>query len=395
MSLAADLTFPKSFVWGDLAAVSRADVGAAQRHFSDTHRRDSILGDPGTEFIWGGGRLTHAWPSNPSDNQYSRVQTSKVPTLLIGGNLDGATPSQAATDELLPHLPNGHQVVLSDLGHTTDFWSYEPGASSHLVNTFLSTGKVDSSRYTHRTIDFAPGVTQTVIAKGLLAGMLGLATITAFSLLWLPWRVRRNGGFGRKASAVLRSLYPVVLGLGGWFAGALIVLTTMPTVPLDDELLVVLSIGAPIGLGIYWAWVRRDAAVRVRTAGFVVAAAGALVGCVARVPRDNRTPGPHHRDRRSCGRREPDGDRLRHRARALGPRPPRGDNDATRALARGGLSVTEGIATGAKLTLVDEGQLISYEVLRRTCRCTPPAARWSERSTTSSLRPSSTSSTGS
>ena len=187
-------------------------------------------------------------------------------------------PPQAATDELLPHLPNGHQVVLSELGHTTDFWSYEPGASSHLVNTFLSTGKVDSSRYTHRTIDFAPGVTQTVIAKGLLAGMLGLATITAFSLLWLPWRVRRNGGFGRKASAVLRSLYPVVLGLGGWFAGALIVLTTMPTVPLDDELLVVLSIGAPIGLGIYWAWVRRDAAVRVRTAGLVVAAAGALVG---------------------------------------------------------------------------------------------------------------------
>ena len=36
MSLAADLTFPKSFVWGDLAAVSRADVGAAQRHFADT-----------------------------------------------------------------------------------------------------------------------------------------------------------------------------------------------------------------------------------------------------------------------------------------------------------------------------------------------------------------------
>ena len=108
--------------------------------------------------------------------------------------------------------------------------------------------------------------------------MLGLATITAFSLLWLPRRVRRNGGFGRKASAVLRSLYPVVLGLGGWFAGALIVLTTMPTVPLDDELLVVLSIGAPIGLGIYWAWVRRDSAVRVRTAGLVVAATGALVG---------------------------------------------------------------------------------------------------------------------
>jgi pimeloyl-ACP methyl ester carboxylesterase len=278
MSLAADLTFPKSFVWGDLAAVSRADAGAAKRHFSGPHRRDSILGDPGTEFIWGGGRLAHAWPSNGSDNQYSRVQTSKVPTLLIGGNLDGATPSQAATDELLPHLPNGHQVVLSELGHTTDFWSYEPSASSHLVNTFFRTGNVDRSMYTHRTIKFTPDVTQTAIAKGLLGTMLGLGSLTVFSLVWLPRRVRRTGGFGRKASAVLRSSYPLVLGLGGWFAGALIVLTTMPTVPLNDELLVVLSIGVPIGLGIYWAWVRRDAAVRVRTAGLVVAATGALVG---------------------------------------------------------------------------------------------------------------------
>jgi pimeloyl-ACP methyl ester carboxylesterase len=278
MSLAADLTFPKSFVWGDLAAVARADAGAAQRHFSDPHRGDSILGDPGTEFIWGGGLLTRAWPSNASDNQYSRVQTSKVPTLLIGGTVDGATPSQAATDELLPHLPNGHQVVLSELGHTTDFWSYEPNASSHLVNTFFDSGKVDRSLYTHRTITFTPDVTQTAIAKGIAGTMLSLAIITVLSLVWLPRRVHRNGGFGRKAGAVLRSLYALVLGLGGWFAGALIALTTLPTVPLDDELLVVLSIGAPVGLGIYWAWVRRDSAVRVRTAGLVVAATGALVG---------------------------------------------------------------------------------------------------------------------
>ncbi len=278
MSLAADLTFPKSFVWGDLAAVSRADVAAAQRHFADPHRDDSILGDPGTEFIWGGGRLIHAWPSNASDNQYSRVQTSEVPTLLIGGTVDGATPAQAATHELLPHLPNGHQVVLSELGHTTDFWSYEPNASSRLVNTFFSTGKVDRSLYTHRTIKFTPDVTQTVIAKGLFGSMVGLALITALSLLWLPRRVHRKGGFGRMASAALRSLYPIVLGLGGWFVGALIVLTTLPTVPLDDELLAVVAVGTPIALGIYWAWVRRDWAARVRTTGLVVAAAGALVG---------------------------------------------------------------------------------------------------------------------
>ena len=35
-------------------------------------------------------------------------------TLLIGGELDFATPPQKATRELLPHLPNGHEVVLPD-----------------------------------------------------------------------------------------------------------------------------------------------------------------------------------------------------------------------------------------------------------------------------------------
>ena len=60
--------------------------------------------------------------------------------------------------------------------------------------------------------------------------------------------------------------------------GALFVLTIAPTVPLDNELLALLSIGTPVGLGIYWAWVRRPLAQRVRTAGLVAAVAGAFAG---------------------------------------------------------------------------------------------------------------------
>lgn len=67
-------------------------------------------------------------------------------------------------------------------------------------------------------------------------------------------RVHKRGRFGRKSSATLRSLYPIVLGLGGWFLGVLVVITTLPGVPLDHELLAVLSVGLPIGLGIYFAW---------------------------------------------------------------------------------------------------------------------------------------------
>jgi hypothetical protein len=91
-------------------------------------------------------------------------------------------------------------------------------------------------------------------------------------------RVRKRGGYGRTSAAVLRSVFPVILGLGGWFLGVLIVITTMPAVPLDDELLAAVSVGAPIGLGIYFAWVKRDWSAATKTTGFAAAAAGALVG---------------------------------------------------------------------------------------------------------------------
>jgi uncharacterized membrane protein YfcA len=69
-----------------------------------------------------------------------------------------------------------------------------------------------------------------------------------------------------------------VLGLGGWFIGVLIALTTMPAIPLDDALLAVLSVGTPIGLGIYLAWVNRDWSVTTKLAGFAAAVIGALMG---------------------------------------------------------------------------------------------------------------------
>jgi len=279
MSLMSRLAFPESFVWGEMAAIGRADTLAAKRYFaSGPHRSDSILGNPGTEFLYAGGRLVDAWPATPDENDYTRVRDSNVETLLIGGTLDFATPAQDATRELLPHLPNGHQVVLSELGHTTSFWTYEPKASTRLLNVFFDSGKVDRSLYTPARVDFTPEVTQTALGKGFAAALVGLALLATLSLGLIALRVRRRGRLGRNSAAALRSLYPIVLGLGGWFAGLLIVLTTLPAVPLDDELFAVLSVGLPIGLGVYLAWVNRDWSARTRATGFAAAVGGALVG---------------------------------------------------------------------------------------------------------------------
>ena len=138
LALMGQLAFPTAQVWGDVAAVSRTDAAYAQRFFATHADRGSAIGAPGTDFVWPHGKLLGSWPASPDENQYAHVPDSKVETLLVGGNVDFATPPQNATRALLPHLPNGHQVILANLGHTDDFWAYEACfASGHLVNTFF------------------------------------------------------------------------------------------------------------------------------------------------------------------------------------------------------------------------------------------------------------------
>jgi pimeloyl-ACP methyl ester carboxylesterase len=275
-SLLADVFFPREFVWGEYAASARLDAQAARDYFSTGGALDSSLARAATAFGWGGGRLTDAWPVTPDEDEYREVRTSTIETLLVGGELDIATPPQWATRDLLPHLPNGRQVVLPGFGHSTSFWLDQPEAGTRLITAFLDSGQVDDSLYGPQPVDFTPEVTQTALGKGIGGAMVGLAVITVLSLLWMA--VRRTPRFGRKKSVLMRSLYPIVLGLGGWFLGVLLVITTMPGTPVDDELLAGLSVGLPIGLGVYFGWVNRDWTARTKTTGLAAAVAAGLVG---------------------------------------------------------------------------------------------------------------------
>src|SRR6266508_2217670 len=77
LSLAGDLLFPRSYAWAEYSAFGLADAQAARAYFSSCrHKRDSILGDPGTDFAWAGGGLTDAWPAAPDAGEYNRVRTT-------------------------------------------------------------------------------------------------------------------------------------------------------------------------------------------------------------------------------------------------------------------------------------------------------------------------------
>jgi pimeloyl-ACP methyl ester carboxylesterase len=278
LSLMSGIAFPDAMVWGEYAAMGTQDADAVKAFYADGAGREGILGAPGTDFGWAGGGMADTWPRSPGHAEYAQMQRSEVETLVVSGNLDFATPPQVATAELMPFLPNGRQVVLTDLGHSGDFWTYQPDASRRLLETFFRDGGVDQSLYTHHTVDFTPGATHTMLAKILLGTMVGLAGAALLSLLLLALRMWWCGAFGTKASAVLRSVLPVVLGLGGWFFGVLVMLVVWPSVPVDDERLAVLAIGLPIGAGIALAWLNPSDRRAHRAGGVALAFGGALVG---------------------------------------------------------------------------------------------------------------------
>jgi pimeloyl-ACP methyl ester carboxylesterase len=259
LSLAAELMFPRAQVWGDVASIGRADHASAKRLFAAGGNKGSVIGSPGTDLVWAGGKLVGAWPANPDENEYTHVQDSSIPTLLIGGQLDFATPPQVAHRELLPHLSNGREVVLPKIGHADDFWAYEPAASTRLIDTYLASGRVDTSLYTVNRLDLTPSVTHGRIAEIVLAVFLGFAALTVLSSVWIARRIRRRAVFGRKGSVTARALLPIVLGFGGWCLGVLIVLVAFPTVPITDQVLAVVSIAPPVALAVYAGWFRRAA----------------------------------------------------------------------------------------------------------------------------------------
>ena len=222
---------------------------------------------------------------------------------------------RSRTKQLLPSAaerPPGRAAPGSGTRPTSG--TYQPEAGTRLINTFFDSGRVDDSLYEpaarrlharrsrsrrwqgHRGLDGRPRA-----AHGRLAALDGSPGAQA--------RALRAEGQRDRCGRV----YPIVLGLGGWFLGVLIVITTMPGVPLDNAAARDLSVGVPVGLGIYWAWVRpRLAGLGASVSGFAAASAGALVGAWLGFHAGDRPARRCHRDRRSGRRRQPRADRPRH-----------------------------------------------------------------------------------
>src|SRR3954454_6240602 len=277
LSLFGDMAIPASHVWGDVPATGQIDNRYATDYYANGGDHGSILGNAFTDSLWGNGGLVGSWPHSPEVDKYTTLQPTNVPTLLISGDVDFATPAPFAT-EMLPSLRDGHQVVLHNLGHTEDTWNYDKAGMRKLIDTYLLTGRLDPSAYNQRAMDLHASPTQGMIAKIVVASLGGLAALAVSTLIWLPLRQRRRGTVGRKTGVLVRTVLAPLSGLGGWAGAVLLMLAVWPAMSIADEKLVIVSIGAPVAVLVYTAWTNRNWTASVRHAGLCAAIGGAAIG---------------------------------------------------------------------------------------------------------------------
>jgi pimeloyl-ACP methyl ester carboxylesterase len=198
LSFFYDRMMPKALNWGDsVSKALSADYDPARDYETEMMPPGSILGSPMSK-LWGlmkyGG-----WPIAPIPEEYRKLQDSDVETLMVNGNIDFSTPVENARDDLLPHLTNGHLVILSEMGHSSDVRNIQPEAFRYLAATFFLEGVVDDSRFQHEPMNFTPSQSAPEMAKKYVrrfalmgGGAIVFIIVIVISIVWLIKRRKRK-----------------------------------------------------------------------------------------------------------------------------------------------------------------------------------------------------------
>jgi len=192
MSVMYNLIWPGMNTWGEWANKGIIDYDPERDYIVEMDPPNSVIGSPFSLLCGGSGQFGGSWPSTPIPDEFLEVPPSNIETLLVSGSIDFSVAPQWATDELLPVLSNGHQVILSEFGHTSDFWGLQPEATVHMLTTFYDSGEVDDSLYTYEPMDFHVDWGWPTQAKQYLAIAIGVPLLLVLLVWFIVWLVRRR-----------------------------------------------------------------------------------------------------------------------------------------------------------------------------------------------------------
>ena len=190
MSLSYDFVVPNIFNWGDLAskAVS-ADFDPTRDYVSEMEPEHLPLGAPMSTLLWAPLK-DNTWPIKPIPQEYRKVQYSDTPTLLLSGSIDIGTPAEFATNELLPCLRNGQQIILAETTHFDIEWA-DPENAQRIVSSYFKTGLADLTLNRIVPLELEPGWGFPRIMKIALAAIATLLVVGPL-VIYVIFRFTRN-----------------------------------------------------------------------------------------------------------------------------------------------------------------------------------------------------------
>ena len=164
IQLLFDIAMSKNNLWGDMLSKGlSADFEPNKNYRTDlkSYDKTTILGPNISLLLWG---LADGWNPSLIPEEYRKVRKSDTQTLILSGNMDNSTPTDFATEKLLPNLPNGHQVVLQDYSHNM-IDNYQQEQIKAMIAYYFKTGAVDKSQIKYQPIDFKPKRSLNKMAK--------------------------------------------------------------------------------------------------------------------------------------------------------------------------------------------------------------------------------------
>lgn len=114
----------------------------------------TILGGNVSKLFWG---TSSAWQLKTIPEEYRKCRESLTETLIISGDLDNSTPSDYAKEELMPHLKNGHQIILKNMSHSDIL--IKTMITPNFLSDYFDSGTINKEdSTTPDSVDFKPAM---------------------------------------------------------------------------------------------------------------------------------------------------------------------------------------------------------------------------------------------
>jgi pimeloyl-ACP methyl ester carboxylesterase len=193
MSENLDELFSTGLNWGDfISKIASADYDPPGEIETEMMPARAVLGSPLGKLLLG---VYHdgVWPITAIPDEYRRLERSRIPTLIVNGNHDFATPLEFA-HELLPYLRNGNLVELKEMGHTDDVIYLQHHAFTELATGFFGTGEIDASGFSYEPADFTVETSfrEPIEEEMLRYGLIGVGALAVLFVGALAFFQRRR-----------------------------------------------------------------------------------------------------------------------------------------------------------------------------------------------------------